>query len=72
MLLFRSEEWIDQWCKRNERPRGEFLTLDQVWELSKLWYGNRLALEYHGRSMEEVTEIFKTIGLTTIFWHGLE
>ena len=43
MLLFRSEEWIDKWCQRNNLERGEVLTIHQVWELSKLWYHNRLS-----------------------------
>lgn len=69
MLLFRSEEWVDKWCKRNNLERGEMLSLQQVWELSKLWYGNRMSLEYHGRSMEQVAEIFKQAGLTAKFWY---
>ena len=69
MLLFRSEEWVDKWCKRNNLERGEMLSLQQVWELSKLWYGNRMSLEYHGRSMEQVADIFKQAGLTSKFWY---
>ena len=70
MLLFRSEEWIDEWCKRNNIERGEVLTLQKVWELSKPWYANRLSLEYHGRSPEQVAEIFKQAGLTSAFWQA--
>jgi len=70
MLLFQSEEWIDVWCKRNNLERGEVLTITQVWELSKLWYHNRLSLDYHGRSIEQVAEIFKQASLTSAFWHG--
>ena len=68
MLLFQSEEWIDKWCKRINLKRGEVLTIRQVWDLSKLWYHNRLSLEYHGRSMEQVTEIFRQVGLKSDFW----
>jgi len=68
MLLFQSEEWIDKWCKRNSLARGEVLTLHQVWELSKLWYADRLSMEYHGRSIEHVTKIFRQAGLTSKFW----
>lgn len=59
MLLFRSEEWIEKWCKRNHLKRGEMLTIQEVRELSKLWYGNRLSVEFHGRSMEQVAEVFQ-------------
>jgi len=69
MLLFRSEEWIDKWCQRNNLERGEVLTIHQVWELSKLWYQDRLSLDYHGRSTEKVAEIFKKIGLKSKFWY---
>jgi len=67
MLLFQSEEWIDKWCKRNNLERGEVLTLHQVWELSKLWYEDRLSLEYHGQSAKHTAEIFKQAGLTLKF-----
>ncbi len=69
MLLFRSEEWVDVWCKRNKLERGEMLSLQQVWELSKLWYGNRMSLDYHGRSMEQVAEVFRQAGLMSKFWY---
>ena len=69
MLLFRSEEWIDKWCERNHLKRGEILTINQTWELSKPWYQGRLSLDYHGRSVEQVAEIFKQAELTSEFWH---
>ena len=69
MLLFQSEEWIDRWCKQKDLERGEVLTINQVWELSKLWYQDRLSLEYHGRSAEQVAEIFRQVGLTSKFWY---
>ena len=68
MLLFRSEEWIGTWCRRNGLERGEVLTVDQVWGLSKLWYGNRLSMDYHGRTGEQVEAIFRQAGLTSAFW----
>ena len=68
MLLFRSEEWIDKWCQRNNLARGEVLTLQQAWELSKPWYQDRLSQEYRGRSIEQVKEIFEQAGLTSEFW----
>ena len=69
MLLFQSEEWIEKWCKRNDLERGEILTIDQVWELSKLWYHNRLSVDIHGRNTEQVAEVFRQAGLTSAFWH---
>jgi hypothetical protein len=69
MLLFQSEEGIDKWRQRNNLARGEVLTLQQVWGLSKLWYHNRMSLEYHGRSIEQVAEIFRQAGLVSDFWY---
>lgn len=69
MLLFRSEEWVDKWCKRNDLERGEMLNIQQVWEFSKLWYGNRMSPEYQGRSMEQVAEVFRQAGLMSKFWY---
>jgi hypothetical protein len=68
MLLFRSEEWVERWCKRNQLERGEVLTVAQVWELSKLWYRDRLSVDYHGRNIEQVETIFQQVGLTSNFW----
>jgi len=69
MLLFRSEEWIERWCRRNNLERGEVLSVDQVWELSRLWYRDRLSPDYHGRSIEQVAEIFRQAGLKSKFWY---
>jgi hypothetical protein len=70
MLLFRSEEWIDKWCERNHLERGEILTIGQVWRLSRLWYANRMSVEYHGRSIEQVAEVFKLAGFKSKFWNA--
>jgi hypothetical protein len=72
MLLFQSEEWIAKWCNRNNLERGEVLSVAQVWELSKLWYQDRLSLDYHGRTIDQVAEIFKQAELTSAFWYNQE
>lgn len=46
------------------------LTPAQVWELSKAWYHNRLSIDYHGRTLAEVQEIFKRFDLTSAFWQS--
>ncbi|MBI5301339.1 MAG: hypothetical protein HY868_04310 [Chloroflexi bacterium] len=60
---------MDRLCAVNKLTRGEILTVAQVWELSKLWYHNRMMLEYHGRTVVEVEAIFKQLGLTSSFWY---
>ncbi len=69
MLLFQSEEWVDKWCERNHLECGEFLKIGQVWELSKLWYHNRLSVDFHGRNIEQVAEVFRQAGLQSKFWY---
>jgi hypothetical protein len=68
MLLFRSEEGIDRGAAEKGVTRGESLSLERIWELSKLWYGGRLDPTYRGRSAAEVEGIFQRVGLTSPFW----
>lgn len=68
MLLFRSEEEVNQWCAQTGEARGEILTLSQVWQLARLWYFNRTRLDFHGRSAAEIEAIFAQMGLTGSFW----
>ena len=49
-------------------PAGELLSFEQVWELSKLWYQDRLLPDFKGRSIEEAHKIFETLGLNPDFW----
>ena len=70
MLLFRSEGEIDDWCAATGEPRGEALPLQQVWELSQAWYGNRMDPDFRGRSIEQVVELFSRFGLTSEFWRA--
>ncbi|GAB4423362.1 MAG: hypothetical protein Kow0031_01820 [Anaerolineae bacterium] len=68
MLLFRSEENIDRWCAETKMPRGVALGLDQLWQLSKLWYSDRLSPDFAGRTAAQVEAIFEKVGLTATFW----
>ena len=68
MLFFRSEEELDQWLVLKKAERGALLTIPKLWELSQHWYQNRLSPDYHGRTVEQVQDIFKEVGLTTEFW----
>ena len=68
MLLFRSEEDIEAWCQVRQMPQGAVLTLEQVWQLSQRWYGDRLSPAYAGRSADQVEAIFQAVGLAGDFW----
>jgi len=68
MLFFRSEADLDVWLQTKNNTHGATLTVLQIWELSQRWYHNRMDVEYHGRSLEQVQEIFKDVGLVSDFW----
>jgi hypothetical protein len=70
MLFFRSEGSLNEWLESKKAARGATLSMDRLWELSKRWYHNRLSIEYRGRSVEEVQEIFKSLDLTDPFWQA--
>lgn len=68
MLFFRSEADLDVWLQDKEYSRGATLTVAKLWELSQRWYYNRMDVNYHGRTMEQVREIFRQVGLVSDFW----
>jgi hypothetical protein len=59
---------VQAWCERKKMPRGELLVIEQVWELSKLWYRDRLSPEFAGRSIADAHGIFEQLGLKSEFW----
>jgi len=68
MLFFRSEELLDDWLAANQAQRGAVLSIPKLWELSRRWYHNRMSSDFHGRTSKQVQEIFKEVGLTSVFW----
>jgi hypothetical protein len=59
---------VERWCSERRTERGEVLSVGTVWELSLLWYHDRLSPEYRGRSLAEIEEIFRKVGLQSPFW----
>lgn len=69
MLLFRSEEHIDKWCKDWHFQRGAILTLAQCWRLAKAWYSDdRCQPDWRRRTPDEAQALFAQLGLTDPFW----
>ena len=68
MLLFRSEETVEAWCAERSIPVRPLMTLDQLWELAREWYANRLTEESRRPGPDEMQQIFARIGLTDSFW----
>jgi hypothetical protein len=69
MLLFRSEESVDRWCDEHQLPRRPLVSLEQLWQLAVIWYGNRLTPESRRPAPDEMVSVFASIGLTDPFWN---
>jgi hypothetical protein len=64
MLLFRSEEHAE----RSGKPKGAFMTPEQMWLLANTWYHDRDDPDWRRRSADEAEEVFAAIGLKGEFW----
>lgn len=69
MLFFRSEADVAEWKRERNVTTGETMPLEQLWALSKIWYGNRLQHDFHGRSLEQAQNVFREVGLSSKFWY---
>ena len=68
MLLFRSEEHVKNWYRSQGIPTGASLSLEQQWELARVWYSDRMSPDWRRRTPEEAEVIFASLGLTGEFW----
>ena len=69
MLLFRSEEHVDRWCRQWSLPRGGLLTLEQAWHLASAWFAaDRGAPDWRRPPVDEVEALFARLRLTGRFW----
>ena len=68
MLLFRSEEHADRWYEAKGLPEGATLSLDQQWELARIWYRDRASRGWRRRTPDEAQAVFAGLGLTGEFW----
>ena len=68
MLLFRSEEHVRNWYARQGMPLGATLTLEQQWQLARIWYADRMSRAWRRRTAQEAEAVFRGLGLTGGFW----
>jgi hypothetical protein len=68
MLLFRSEEDVQRWCRRLGRSAGAIVPVDSLHRLAERWYGDRLDPDWRPRTREESQQILTEAGLTGEFW----
>jgi hypothetical protein len=70
MLLFRSEEHVDRWCKSWNLGRGAILSTEQTWQLAQAWHSaDRRDPAWRRRTVDETEEVFRQLGLTDNFWN---
>jgi hypothetical protein len=49
-------------------PLGATITLEQQWQLARIWYADRMSRDWHRRSPEEAEAVFNSLGLHGEFW----
>ena len=65
---FRSRQDVDAWCERHGLPHGAVLSLPQLWNFARDWYGAYLDEPWKKRSRQEAQAIFRRHDLTGPFW----
>ena len=65
---FQSQADIDRWCREHDLPRGATLSIPQLWEFARDWYGSYLSAPWRKRSTAEAAALFAKHGLTGEFW----
>lgn len=71
MLLFRSEGHRDKGLAERNLSHGASFSVEQQWELARLWYGpphDRTSPEWRRRTPDEAEAVFDSLGLTGDFW----
>ena len=68
MSLFRSEDHVVRWLTQTGHPRGEGLSLSQVWRLSRAFYKDPRDPSWRPRTIPETQAVLDSVGLTGDFW----
>jgi hypothetical protein len=68
MLLFRSEEHVQEWLAQRGLERGGLLSVGQCWALADAWHANRLDPAWQRHPAHEAQALFDSIGLRGAFW----
>lgn len=68
MIFFSSDQHLTEWRDTNSNKAGYTPTFDQIIEMSRFHYRNRLNLDYERHNSDELAAFFASIGLTGDFW----
>jgi hypothetical protein len=66
MLLFRSEDHVDEWLAG--RAPGATVPISKLAELADAWWGDRLDPAWEPHTREQNQRILDDLGLTGQFW----
>ena len=69
MLVFESEQQVDEWTKKHKIPKGDIQPIENIWNFSKKWYGNHLNPNWTKWTIEEAKQMFREFGLTDKIWN---
>ncbi|MGE5724793.1 MAG: hypothetical protein ACM34G_06455 [Acidobacteriota bacterium] len=59
---------MDRWCRQWNREQGGTFSLQQGWNLARLWYGDRLSPKWRPFNAQEAQAVCAQVGLTGEFW----
>jgi hypothetical protein len=68
MSLFRSEDHLQEWLEATSNERGAVLTLEETWQLARVWYLDPRDPSWRPRSPSESQAVLSSAGLTGAFW----
>ena len=67
--IFSSKVDVDHWCRRHRIPKGDIQTIENVWNLARVWYGDHLRQDWKKWTNEQAKSIFEQFNLTNDIWH---
>jgi hypothetical protein len=68
MLAFRSEAHVEGWCRQRSVAKGAVFSFDQLWDLARTWYSDRLSPRWTRATAAEAQRVFDGLGLSGPFW----
>ena len=66
--LFCDDDHLQRWLQATRRVQGAAMPMTQLIHLAELWYGNRLAPNFTGRTAGQAEALFVLAGLDSPFW----
>jgi hypothetical protein len=67
MLPHKDEAALEAWCERHRIKKGAVMRASKCYELAEKWYGPYLDPGWNRKSGEEVTDLFRSMGLDLEF-----